>query len=900
MQKKIFPIILTAALLLSSVFALFSLHNLQGNARTINYAGVVRGATQRLIKQELNHQPNDKLISRLDDIIAELLSGKGEIGLVHLDSQEFQNLMLKMQGEWEQLKEEIYDVRDGGQTQTLFEDSERYFELADQAVIAAEKYSEKSEFFAEKSLLVLNCAFILIVLLFYIFNVKQTKRQKELQRAEEENQKKEEHLSKMAEGLRGPMNDISELMYISDTETYELLFLNKKGCETFHVDSLDGQKCYRVLQGKEKPCEFCTTTCLKEGENYTWEHTNPLTGRHYLLKDRLVEWEGRPARMEIAFDTTDSEKEKIQLKFTLDAEKMITECVRTLYQHDDIVEAIMQVLKQLGMFLSADRAYIIYIRKQLMYNDFEWCKDGINSQQDLLQAVPVDLIERWIPYFMNKDCVIINNLEDIRESSPEEYEILHEQLITSLVVAPLERDGQLIGYIGVDNPPPDRIMNIAPLLQTLCYFIMLASRQTEIQHQLKHMSYFDKLTSFYNRNRYIEDTNALAHSEGPIGIVFLDVNGLKDMNDQYGHEYGDKILIECARRMKHIFGEADFYRIGGDEFVIICPGIDYDSFSIRLHGLKARFKSDEQCKAAIGAQWMESVDDLDSIIAAADAKMYEDKKAFYRRHPATRRYRHHNDEILHLSDPEVLQEELADNHFAVYLQPKISSDGRMASGAEALIRYLPKPDTLVLPGDFLPMLEEFETISMIDFYVFRFVCEKLKCWMEQGKSIVPVSVNFSNASLKEPFFAARLLQICESFHVSPKYIEIEITEKVRSVESLNVKEVLTELRSNGFTVVIDDFGTEYANLALLSEVEFDVLKLDKSMIDNITFNPRTKTVVETIVGICRRLGIVMVAEGIETEEQFSILCSCGVELFQGFLFSRPVSAEEYEEKYLNS
>lgn len=120
------------------------------------------------------------------------------------------------------------------------------------------------------------------------------------------------------------------------------------------------------------------------------------------------------------------------------------------------------------------------------------------------------------------------------------------------------------------------------------------------------------------------------------------------------------------------------------------------------------------------------------------------------------------------------------------------------------------------------------------------------------------------------------------------------------MEGLDIKYLISKLRQAGFTVAIDDFGTEYANLALLSEVEFDVLKLDKSMIDNISSNPKTKAVVESISEICTKLGIDMVAEGIETEEQFSTLRSCGVGLAQGFLFSRPISTDEYEERYLNT
>lgn len=198
-----------------------------------------------------------------------------------------------MQDEWSQIKEEIYLVRTGANSERLFEKSEAYFEMADRAVLAAEKYSEKSESCVEKVLLILNCAFVLTIIFLYMYNAKQVKRQEALQKAEEENKRKRESLQRMAEDLREPMNDISELLYISDTETNELLFLNKAGQETFGVDFLDGQKCYKVLQGSDEPCEFCTTPFLKEGENYTWEFTNPLTKKHYILKDRLIQWDGR-------------------------------------------------------------------------------------------------------------------------------------------------------------------------------------------------------------------------------------------------------------------------------------------------------------------------------------------------------------------------------------------------------------------------------------------------------------------------------------------------------------------------------------------------------------------------------------------------------------------------------
>ena len=900
MQKKIFPIILTIALLISSLVSFFYIYNLQGNAKVINYAGVVRGATQRLVKQELNGQQNDSLVEKIDGILKELQTGEGDVGLTRLNSDAFQELIVEMQREWKDLKEEIYLVRAGEGAEILFDDSETFFALADRTVAAAEQYSEKRVRSAAVSLLILNFAFIIIVILIYIYNARQAERQRELEKAEDENRKKKEQLSRQEENLQAPMNDISELMYITDIENYDLLFLNQAGMEIFHVDSLEGKKCYRVLQGKDAPCEFCTTPILREGENYTWEHDNPITGRHYILKDRLLEWNGRPARMEIAFDTTKAEQEKLFLKFTLEAEKLVTDCVSMLYQQKDIIKTSAQVLEKFGSFLHADRVYIIDIKEDRMYARLEWCADGIISHRERLQGIPVSLIERWIPYFNRKECVIIQNVNQLGDTNTAEYRLLREHAITSLVAAPLEKGGTLLGCLVVDNPPAGQIVSIASQLQTLCYFLLLARSNAQSQKELSRLSYFDTLTSFYNRNRYIEDTNAMTHTDSPAGIVYLDVNGLKDINDQYGHEFGDTVLVECARRMKQVFEGADFYRIGGDEFVIICPGIEKDVFHSKLRELRAQFQKEPHYRAAIGSRWTETVSSLKEIIAEADARMYEDKKEFYRQNPVSQRYRHHSDEVLHLADPGILMEEIQQNRFEVYLQPKVSSSDRMAVGAEALIRYRSKSDTLMLPGNFLPLLEENESISLIDFYVFEFVCVKLKDWINQGKQAFPVSVNFSISSLIQSSFVEHLTGICTKYDISPEYLEIEVTEKIHDVEGLDIKSLITNLHNAGFAVAIDDFGTEYANLALLSEIDFDVLKLDKSMIDNIAVNPKTKTIVGLISGVCHDLGVHMVAEGIETEEQFMTLRSCGVDSVQGFLFSKPVPMKEYEERFLKT
>ena len=467
----------------------------------------------------------------------------------------------------------------------------------------------------------------------------------------------------------------------------------------FHLDSIEGKRCYEVLHGRSEPCPFCGEHFTDYDNIVTWENTNPITGRHYLLKDRLIEWNDRPARLEIAFDVTEAEKEKQSLKFALRAEDMLVDCVRSLYEDRGIGEILPVILDKLGRFMNADRSYVFMLRDGKLYNEYEWCAEGVESQMDTLQGLPLEFIDRWLKIFDRQECMVLEDVQDLKENYRNEYEILTAQGITSLVAAPLERDGHFCGAIGVDNPPLEQLVNIGPLLRTLGYFLMLSYRRDENEKELNRLSYHDTLTSFYNRNRYTADTDNLRVTDSPVGIVYLDVNGLKDINDLRGHAFGDKVLVECARRMRETFDGADFYRIGGDEFVIICREWSKEVFEEKVELLRKNFERDSICRAAVGSRWAEGSDDLSQIIADADARMYEDKKEFYRRSPVSRRYRHQSDEVINLSNPEVLADELGKNHFVVYVQPKVSSADRSAVGAEALIRYQSKEGSMVLPGN---------------------------------------------------------------------------------------------------------------------------------------------------------------------------------------------------------
>lgn len=629
-------LILSAALLLTGGLSLKSIRNLQGNARVINYTGIIRGATQKLVKKELNQIPDSELMEQLDKILLGLSEGSREFNLIKLKSPQFQELISQMKRQWTEMKAEISRYREDGKGDALFELSEDYFKLADQAVQAAEQYTEDYVKKEEKVLFFMNLFFVLLAVLNVMAVFCYEKRQKRLEEAEKENWRKSRDLSKRIEEMLVPINEIPELMYISDIETHNLLFVNDAAKELFHMDEKEGMKCYRLLQGLDEPCPFCTTPLIKKDKNYTWEYTNPLTSRHYLLKDRLIEWEGHPARMEIAFDITENAIEREELKERLEGDNILLECIRELYCNHDMSKAIMCVLEQVGKQFLAERAYVFSNHGEYISNTAEWCKEGIEPQRDKLQNIHKNEFSTWLNMFQNRKSLVIEDVETLKKTMDMEYEFLTAQGIKSVVMVPLDQDGKLNGLIGLDNPSSKKLKYAVSFFETLRYFLMLSIRRNKDEEMLSKLSYHDMLTSFYNRNRYIKDIGSLDGENYSLGVVYLDVNGLKEINDTLGHDAGDMALKECANTIQDVFKTGSFYRVGGDEFVIICTQIQEVEFQKFVVDLKDSFQN-KNCKVAIGAKWTTKCDNIQSVIASADKAMYDDKEKFYQKyHPAGR------------------------------------------------------------------------------------------------------------------------------------------------------------------------------------------------------------------------------------------------------------------------
>lgn len=697
------------------------------------------------------------------------------------------------------------------------------------------------------------------------------------------------------------LNEISELVYVSDPETYELLFVNQTGCQTLHLENYKHKKCYEVLQGKTSPCEFCTNDRLCDDNFYTWEFTNPSIGRHFLLKDKIIQWHGKTARMEIAFDITELELQKQELKNMLDVQTLITNCVRMLYAVDDLDQTINAVLTQICEFLVSDRAYVFEIKDELMNNTHEWTAPGISPQLEKLQQLDLSLISDWLPFFEKNDCIIIDDVEQLQKTNPAAYATLHAQEITSLIAAPIFLDNKLAGYIGIDNYDSEKIKNSSYLLLSMSIFLSYAIRHRNHVDMLHRLSYHDLLTNALNRNAFMDVLSQFRPGQyASAGIIYIDINGMKEINDFYGHHQGDKILITTVAKVFNLFKPDELFRIGGDEFVIITYDLTETDFYEKFNLLRNIFceKTNLPFSIATGSCWVKSPSDLNSLLQQADSAMYTDKKKFYYGKEKTSRYRHNLDDILNLANYSALQEALTAGQFCIYFQPKISLDTEEFIGSEALIRYINQAGEIIAPNNFIPILEEARLIKMLDLYVFEEVCKQINIWKERKLRVKPVSINLSRSTLSYHFLADQLLALITKHNIDISLLELEVTETAEVDNQLVFSQALEKLKEYGFSISIDDFGVRNASLSLFTTINFDILKLDRSLVKTLAQNQKARILIRSLAVICSDLGIKLIAEGVETLEQLDILKELRCNEVQGYLFSKPLPLNDFENKYL--
>lgn len=322
-----------------------------------------------------------------------------------------------------------------------------------------------------------------------------------------------------------------------------------------------------------------------------------------------------------------SERTKEQIRQRLEIATVLNSCVGKLNSDTDIDVGINNLLATVNGYFQADRTYVFEIDpdRDVLINTFEYiCGQEVSAQMDNLQEVPVSVIKVWMQNFRQGRSYYMSDLE--QERGQPSYEMLKAQQVWRLLAVPLMKGGAMVGFLGVNNPRAH--YDDATLLASIQFFVTNSLDRKKQQAYLEKLSYRDMLTGLYNRNRYIERLEAYKQvQDQQIGAIYIDLNGLKKVNDEQGHRAGDELIVRAAGTIAGIFAE-DAYRVGGDEFVVILLDVSREDFARKTEQLRRQMQ-ENSVDASIGGVWQASTENLENLLRRADENMYREKKRYY-------------------------------------------------------------------------------------------------------------------------------------------------------------------------------------------------------------------------------------------------------------------------------
>lgn len=424
--------------------------------------------------------------------------------------------------------------------------------------------------------------------------------------------------------------------------------------------------------------------------------------------------------------------------------------------------------------------------------------------------------------------------------------------------------------------------------------------------RIQKLAHFDLLTGLPNRallHEHVKHDISLAQrNHEQLTVMFLDLDHFKNVNDTLGHSVGDELLIQLARRLKAAVREEDTVsRLGGDEFILIFPGTTANSAAhvadklFSAVSLPYHIGHDELIVTpSIGiAMYPDDGEDLETLSKNADVAMYRAKRdgrntfRFFKPE-----MQEHSARTLQLRN--ALRHALERNQLLLHYQPQVLIDDGRIIGAEALIRWQHPELGMVSPAEFIPIAEDSGQIVQIGAWVLRTAVRQLKRWMDNGLPPLTVAVNLSAVQFRHSHLPELVSTILEQEKLPPQYLELELTEGVAMDDPRGAIAVMNDLYARGVRMSIDDFGTGYSSLNYLKKFKVYKLKIDQSFVRDVTEDADDKAIVTAIINMARSLGFLTIAEGVETPSQLAFLREQGCDEVQGYYFSKPLPAEQFE------
>lgn len=592
------------------------------------------------------------------------------------------------------------------------------------------------------------------------------------------------------------------------------------------------------------------------------------------------------------------------LKSELEAEHFILTQMAELGKVRNVREcqvAINNLLEKIGHFTKADRAYIVDEKDGCYYNTYEWCNEGIEPQINQLQNLRAEDMPYWIPKLSSGESIFIEDLENVKETMPVEYEILKPQNIHTLIVFPIILSNTLKGFIGVDNPNIKDAKDVIRLLAALGSYLGTTRENAAVYAKLEYRLNYDSLTKAYNRYGFYKNAQKLIkeHTDTEYCLILSDIKSFKLINEIYGENIADKILIDevniIRQKMK---GNSVLGRLNGDIIAMVIPKeyLSEKEFSDMIKLLSDRYSNKNfRLHIYLGVYYIKDVnetirqmvDKVSLVIMKSKGNMsnyilYYDENSY-------------RNDIFKQQLIGEFETALNENQFCMYLQPQTDKDGNML-GAEALIRWNHPNMGLIMPGAFIECFEDAGLIYRMDNYIWEEAAKQLKIWKDSGYNYY-ISVNISAKDFYHIDVYQTFKNLVSKYGIDTDKLHIEITETALSEDKQAAHKTIERLHDEGFIIEIDDFGSGYSSFNFLKDVCADVIKIDRVFLKKSSHEERGEQILRSIISLSHDIGMDVITEGVENVDQLSMLAKMNCDWFQGYYFSKPITVGDFEEKY---
>ena len=582
----------------------------------------------------------------------------------------------------------------------------------------------------------------------------------------------------------------------------------------------------------------------------------------------------------------------------------VKQCIEELFNQKNINKTIKETLEKIGVFFGLDRILIIEGNE----NDSQIIKKWSLPEYEEIKT------ENYLsPFILNKlRKENVFSVNDISKYSCKKDPILNKYFkdmnMKATVIVPLDENGELTGMISFDICRKKRVWQRDEIfyLSILGRIINTFLTNEKKEEMLYKVAYYDKIADCWNFRKIQEEfERQIKTSDEKYYLLGFDLVGFKNINVRYGYQEGNYILREVAKVLnKFIYSDDLYCRISDDKFLLVLKDRDDIDIISRIQNLQQlvfeiKTSNGVSCNLNIkvGISFVDKKNDFIHCVdkvSLARKHSYETGNSF-EFYSVEIESKKENERKLE----EAMREGLNNHEFKVYVQPCYNIEKNTISSLEALVRWQ-KDDKLIMPGSFIPLFEKNGFINELDFYVYEEVCKKIRYSIDTYGYSHIISVNVSRYHVLDDRFIIRLKSILEKYNVEPHYLSLELTESLFINNENAMVDFVKALRKEGFKIYMDDFGVAYSNLVLLSMIDIDVLKLDKSFLEQTYLNNRKRIIINSVIKMAKDLGINVLSEGIEKESQLLELKSLKCDFAQGYHYARPMPFEMFEEKYLKN